>query len=378
MFTAKRCLGLCLCGIAGLSVGVARGDLELGENFLIPIAYPRDNAFDLQRGILYASQENGTEVLRYDVSNQTWLSPMGLSVGETYPCGLDITPDGHWLYVATWTPGDHYTAYLGKCDLDTGVDHGFTYSTGYYEGDGYDIAMTSNGKAFLTSGGLSRLREIDLATDTVSARPDAPGSWPGGWLRDRSGLFPSADQDTLFVWEGNISSGPGFVYDAIDDSFGEPRNLNTGWTAGASVNRNGTLISTPVASNPMGPLIIRDRWLDVVRDLGLSNGAQFDPIHDCLYVLDTEIDQIVAYNSNTWSEIFRFPVGEPINDGRYFQEGHMTVSPDGQYLFMNTDSGIRVYGIPEPATASLLVTAGLVASLVGRRRARPPSVRHSS
>ena len=70
MFTAKRCLGLCLCGIAVLSVGVARGDLELGENFLIPIAYPEDNVFDSQHGILYASQWNGSEVLRYDVGNQ--------------------------------------------------------------------------------------------------------------------------------------------------------------------------------------------------------------------------------------------------------------------------------------------------------------------
>ncbi len=354
---------LCFASMGIQSISKA----TIGDNFLIPTPHPKDNAFDIGRGVLYISNWNSTSVARYDVRNRAWLTPMQMNQPSYGVNGIDITPDGRWLYAASPLPDPtNFTGYIGKFDLQTGVDQGFTYGDGgAYDGGAYDLKMTNNGKAFFTSSNVGFLRQIDLATDNVSTRPDAPGSWPGGWLRDRAGLFPSGDRNTMFVWEGNISSGPGFVYNAINDSFGPPRNLNTSWTAGASVNRNGTLISTPVSQLPFPPLVIRDGSLNVVRQLASYPGAKFDSIRDRLYVLNESTARIEAFDTNTWGSLFSFPVGEPINDCRFFQEGFMTTSSDGQYLMLNTDSGIRVYTIPEPHTA-IFISVGVL--LLLRRR----------
>src|SRR6516162_7513723 len=71
---------------------------------LIPVANRRDLVFDPTRNMLDITTSSG-QVQRYDVANQTLLSP--LSVGTSLN-GADITLDGSALYVAeNQTSGSH-------------------------------------------------------------------------------------------------------------------------------------------------------------------------------------------------------------------------------------------------------------------------------
>ncbi len=364
MTSVRNTLGFCISSILLLGQTAASGNI--GDNFLIPLQYPCDSAFDPQQRILYITQYNNTQVLRYDFGSSEWLNGMQLNPPGRGIYGVELTADGRWLYAAT-SISSGTTGYIGKFDLQSGLDHGFTYPMDRYEYGAFDLARTSNGKAFFTPGGSGHLREIDLSNDHVTERLDAPGSAPGGALWDHSGLFPSGDRRTMFVWQGNSSWGPGFIYDAINDSFGPCRNLYTSWVAGASVNRNGTLISTPIPNEPHVPLPIRNRSLDIVHELGPFPGAEFDPVRDRLYVLDEAAGQIIAFDTGSWTELFRFSVGESINDVRYFQEGSLRTSSDGEYLFLNTDSGIRVYTVPEPSAALSLGVCLMVLASCRRR-----------
>lgn len=340
---------------------VAAWGSTIGTSFLIPLDQPRGHAFDAQRGLFYMTSFNSYEIARYDLQAGQFLAPMPLAEARQ-PTGMDITPDGRHLVVATSGPGSG--VHMGKFDLDTGIDEGFSYSLAH-GGGGYDIRMTSPDLALMTTLSSGYVQEVDLRIDRVWPRTDAPGTAPAG-LQARSGIFPSGDEETMFIWEGDISSGPGFLYDRSTDTFGPSHRLNYGWHAGASVNRTGDLIATPQFN---ANLKIRDRDLNVVHNMGRAlDGAQFDPVRDILYTFEINTDRIIAYDTNNWSQLFRFDIGEPIGDSRYFQEGHLSMSPDGNLLFLNTDSGVRVFSVPEPSTLALLLAATLLA-----RRRRPCS-----
>ncbi len=274
---------------------------------------------------------------------------------------MDITPDGQHLVVATSGPGTG--VHMGKFNLETGIDEGFNYTIDPSRaGGGYEIKITGPDTALMTTLSDGDLQEVRLSAGAVTRRTDAPGGGLGG----RSGIFPSGDGNTMFIWEGNRSGGRCYIYDRLNDTFSLPSFLNYSFSAGASVNRSGDLIATPGG----GPnLLIRDRNLNVVQALGASfDGAQFDPVRDIVYALSVATDEIQAFETNTWTELYRFDIGEPLNDSRYFQEGHMSISPDGNLLFINTASGVRVYSVPEPSSAGLLAAMLLVAG--GSRGAR--------
>jgi hypothetical protein len=321
---------------------------------LIPVLNGRDLVYDDARGVLYVTTSDGL-VQRYDVASQTLLAPwrVGASI-----YGADVTPDGASLYTSEGVRGATQ-GMLHQVNLDDGTVTNVTYNLADGEGGTWAVTIADNGLALFDArfegSGWVPLRQIDLGTNTLSVRTDAPGSGGPGLVRQETHIRRGADRSLLFLMESNISSGPIFDYSANTDSFSH--SLNTLQLLGNSigaVSRDGSWIAMAVGSDVQ----IRDPNLNLVTTLpNLGGGLAFDPTRDILYAATST--QIIAYDTNTWTEAYRFDIGETVPAARPFSNGEMTVSGDGSLLFFSTPSGVRVYTLGDPASAPAGASAGL-------------------
>lgn len=328
--------------VPGSQTGIT---IHNGVVSLIPVANRKDLVYDPSRGLLYITTSSG-KVERYDPLTQTLLAP--LAVG-TNLAGADITPDGGSLYVAETARGATQ-GFLRKVDLATGAISNLRYNVGGLEAGSFDVAIAANGKGFFTTNfegsGSVQLRQFPLSDDTVSIRRG---------VTQLSQFNRGADRSLLFLTQSNISNGPVSVYQTASDTFTLESSVGQSLTSKASdVNRNGTLIALELFS--VGIRIYAPD-LSVVQTLpGLDGGLAFDPTRDVFYAVDTAADQIVAYETNTWSELFRLPVGENATESSTFGGGTIRVSDDGMFLFLSGAAGVRVYRIGDrfPLTATRL------------------------
>jgi sugar lactone lactonase YvrE len=323
-------------GFSGTQVDIT---VHTAPTTVIPVVNHRDLVYDPFRNVIYITTTDGL-VWRYDVNYQTLLAPW--KVGASLN-GADITPDGQYLYVTEGVRGVTQ-GMVHKINLDDGTVTNLTWNLSFYEGGAWGLAIANNGKALLDSkfegSGWVPLRQIDLSTDTITARTDDPGSGGGGQVRQDTHIRRGGDRSRLFLLESNISSGPIFDYSAASDSF--PTHLDTQQfldSALASVSRDGSLVATELFN---GNIQIRDRGLNLVHTLtGLTGGMVFDPTRDVLYGATST--QIIAYDTNSWTELYRFDIGQSVSSATPFGNGEMRVSDDGSWLFFSTSAGVRVY-----------------------------------
>ncbi|MBD3561778.1 hypothetical protein H6S82_23460, partial [Planktothrix sp. FACHB-1355] len=226
-------------------------------------------------------------------------------------------------------------------------------------------------------------------------RTDAPGSGFGE-VRQRTHISRSADRSFFFLTESNISSGPIFTYDPngegqekfnlnlsnatnaniLDDrgvgtikadqfpSKGETNTFHS--NALSSLNRDGSLIA--LESYP-SDIVIRDKSLNPVKTLtGYEGGMVFDSKRDILYAANVSTDRIVAFDTNSWNQLYTLNIGENINGddsfGWNFGSGLMSVSDDGKYLFMSTPSGVRMFDLPQLGSHAVTLGSGQVVNAI--------------
>ncbi len=317
------------------------------QSVLIPIKDRRDLVFDPTRNLLYITTSDG-DLERYNVATQTLLTPY--DVGNSLNGG-DITPDGSALYVAEGQRGATQ-GFIRKVNLSTGSVTNITYNLDFGEGGAWDLNIASNGKGFLSTGyegsGWTPFRELNLSNDTLSIRQDAGGSGFGGEVSAPAYIFRGSDRNLFFMTEGNISSGPIFTYNALTNTF--PKKAKTDTFLGsvlAAINRDSSLIATEVGTG----ISIMDANFNGIENLtDVDGGMAFDPVKDVLYAANTKSDQIIAFDTNTWKELYRFNIGEDIgnswdNSSQPLGNGVMTVSDDGKYLFMSTPNGVRMFNL---------------------------------
>ena len=195
-------------------------------------------------------------------------------------------------------------------------------------------------------------------SNTVHIRSDVP---------DRTGfhnatigahLGRSADYSCVFVSDPNDwPGGYSFLYRAATDSFGSQTNAGSVRTA---VSRDGTLLAsswTPgLSSLSSGHDTIS---LDDPRDnslihlFGQMGGAvAFDPLKDRVYGSSVYSNEIIAFNTTTYDEEFRLPVGDPVEYPSFnTQYVRLVASPEGKYLALSSGSGIRVFKLPENSSS---------------------------
>jgi hypothetical protein len=323
-------------------------------SILIPVTNHRDLVYDPTRGVLDITTSSGT-LQQFNVASQT-LTP--LSVGTSL-LGADITADGSALYVAEGQTSSGQ-GILHKVDLTTGTVTNLSYNLAFGEIGSFDVALGANGKGLFDGSfggsGFVPLRQVDLATDTLSTRTDDPGIGPGATpqITQNTMIHRSADRSLFFFTESNISSGPIFTYNAQTDTFSHSFDTNLFLSNDLSgVNRNGSLI----ALEENGGVTVMDDNFNVVKFLpGVTDGVTFDPVHDVLYAVNPSLGQIQAYDTNTWTLKYQMAVGESVGAPQALGNGVMTTSKDGSLLFLATPSGVRMYNLPAPTGNQFVVT----------------------
>ena len=302
--------------------------------------------FDYSGQYLYLATSTGL-VDPYNLS--TGIIEMPFNLGGSLN-GIDIARDNSFVLVAQGTAGISQGTFY-KLDLSSSAVTNINYTRASGETGAWDVAIGSNGLALVTTqfggSGWTPLRQIDLTTNAISTRSDAPASGPGGTVRQNTQVHHGADGTRLYFLESNISSGPIFTYSATSNAFGPVANTNAfGDFASAAVNRNGTLLGTRLANQPAS-LDTAPSFNFVHSFTGLDSGVAFDGTRDLLYGVNSVTDQIIAYNTNTFVEKFRLSIGEDVSfSSSMFGPGILIASPDGRRLALRTPSGVRIFTIP--------------------------------
>ncbi len=112
-------------------------------------------------------------------------------------------------------------------------------------------------------------------------------------------------------------------------------------------------------SNSSGSISRDGQWLAIeiestnevwILDLALSNiatklsgiegGVIFDPYQDLLYGLDTVNDEVIVFDTNSWSEIERIDVCEDLLATQAFDEGVLSFDPLNSTVYVSVSGGI--------------------------------------
>ncbi len=309
-------------------------------------AAPRDMVFSHSGTFLYISTADGF-VWPYHLASGTF--------GVPYHLGgllnaVDIAPDDSFLLVSQFA-GGLTQGVFHKLDLASGAVTKITYTRASGEGNPWDVAVGPNGLALATldvpGSGWSAVRQITLATGAMAARTDAPGSGPGGRVTGKTQLHRSADRTRMYLLEPNTTNGPRFTYSATTNSFGpavRPQAFVDDRVS-AAVSRNGGLLATRLFTT--AALETAPNFSQLRSFNALNSGVAFDAMSDTLYGVSSLTSQIIAYDTNTYAERFRFDVGETMSAGAtQFGPGVLVASHDGRYLALRTPTTVRVFGVP--------------------------------
>jgi len=172
----------------------------------------RGMVFDHAGTFLYLATSTGY-VERYNLSTNQLdiIANPGGSLN-----GIDIAPDDSFVLVGQYDTG-LTEGLVEKVNLANGQVTNITFSRSSAEGGVWDIVIASNGSAFFTTdfngSGWVPLRQINLATNTVTARNDMPNVFSGGTtsiITERTQVRRSADRTRLYFLQSNISNGPVF------------------------------------------------------------------------------------------------------------------------------------------------------------------------
>ncbi len=334
-----------------------------------------DSVVDETRGLVYLTSDRGM-IERIRIDTGEILPP--IMVGNRL-VGADITPDDQFLYVAdARVTGE--TGFVYKVNLDDGSHIALPFSADTY--GAWDVAVANNDKALVTVARYAdaSVFEIDLATDTITPRENT-----FRFVDDGAAIARTPDGSRLFLRSWRESMEPITVYDAASDTF-----LDLGETYVydahdvSAVSPNGDLLAFPLRRdvNRMRGLTITTLESEVVENIADSGGqAAFSPDGRLLYtVLEDDLANpaIVAIDTETWVELYRFRVGETLEDHESFNRiNQMELTADGRTLVLLTPTGVRLYDLTEATGAiSVRIEAGETDSTIdlGSYDARLPEI----
>jgi hypothetical protein len=343
----------------------------VSQSTLVPLPARRGMVFDSSSSFLYVATSDGY-VRRYNVASAEL--DRNYNLGGSLR-GVDIAPDDSFLLVAQGAIG-LTQGVLHRVDLATGTTATVTYPLISGEGGSWQVAISRNGRALFTSthpgSGPVPLRQLDLGTNTVSERPDAPGYSFAGRIYGGTQLIRTENRDRTYLLGGH-SAGQVFSYEAATNSFGP--NINTGYDldyGSVAIEPGGSLLAARVGSKILVDALPGYRFRRSIR--GRDGGIAFDGPHGRLFAVDRSTSTVIAYDTGTFAELFRIPLGEEVRTTpTQFESGTMIASPDGRYLAVRSTGGIRLLTIPPqpssppPPPPSFGSPRGLVFDHAGER-----------
>ncbi len=323
------------------------------ENLLIPISDRRDHVFDASRGNLIVSTAGGT-IERYDISSKSLLNSISLGTSLN---GIDITPDNQFLYVSeNQSSGDSGRLY--KVDLDTESQTTLSFALDAGETGVWDVNIGLNGNGLVSTvhddTGTIRIRDLSTDLDIVSISVDNP------LVTSAIHFVRSFDHINIMFAESNSTANTKmWVYNSLlkNDEFssftheGIPlSNVMSG------LNFNTSRIGIKANSNE---LLVINRFADEPPlRANIDGGLVFHPKRNLLYAVDSSANQIVAFTASSATELYRISINEDVTAATSFDRGVMSITDDGNTLFLSTPSGIRMFTISEIPALFVNLKAG--------------------
>jgi hypothetical protein len=315
---------------------------------LIPIA-ARDIVFDSQRDVLYMTTSTGGQIQRWDVAQQTLLSP--INTGAVGLWGMDITPDGSALIVADAAVQGDFGA-VRKIDLQSGDVTTLLYTRDGNEASPWDVAVVSDTRAFVTTrhffdgAQFNPLRELDL-TSGMFTPVTLPGGSAGGRVLQQGNLGRSGDRSKLIISEHwNAGGGKAWLYDTTTDTFLGSRQI--GSASLPTANHDGSLVA-------LGPAVYTpDSFLTAPYTNSSSAGLAFDPTRPLIFQGNVQQGVIRVFNHATSLDQGFIPFDQTVGGAVPMGSGITAITDDSQYLYLTVGNGVRQYLITEPPVVSVL------------------------
>jgi len=271
------------------------------------------------------------------------------------PNGIDIAPDDSFLIVAQGVGGLTQGSFQ-KIDLATRAITNATYDFALYSPDDLPlgVAIAPNGLAIALTA--NHVRQIDPFTNLVTLRADShmePSS--------STTLWRGADRSLFCIVEGT-SFNFAVTYTAATNSF-SPEFITNRSNLSVAVNRDGSRIAQ---RDGTGADLETASGFSVVHFFdALDGGLAFDASKDYLYGVSTTTSQIVAFDTNDFTEKFRLSIGEPIPSIPEYLgglgAGRFVASPDGRSLALITRTAVRIFDLTAPTlptAATPLISPG--------------------
>lgn len=337
------------------------------------ISNRRDYVFD-NNGVLYISTSSGS-ILRYNTQTASFLAPF--NIGGTLN-GIDLSPNGQTLAVAdSSTQGANNRIQL--VSTATGAATPISFARQSLESGTYMVAWGADNQVLVTSNfagsGWIPLRRYDPQSNLTATVAS---------VRQSSMLTPSADRKTIAIAEANISSGPITDYDVLSHSF--QGSVATQWfTFEVAVDRDGDKFVVPTYN---GAFVYNKTGNSFQQQTLIGNyashgplAAVFSPVNDILFTSEWSWTGpehgVRVYNANTMTLIETIdPYPFDWSGNGAMGSGRMEVSPNGRFLAVSIDNGVRLYDVgtyvPEPSAFAMMLAGGLVLLLhrqkIGRNK----------
>lgn len=339
-----------------LAVSAVAAEELNGQGFLIDTVRT-GMVFDHAGQNLYVSDGDGL-LKTFNLSTRTF--------GRTYHLGgwvwgIDIDPDDSFILAAQ----DTVSALRGRfqrVDLATGTVTNIHYTRAFGEIGGWDVAVGSNNLAMVTTqfagSGWTPLRQIDLSTNAISIRADAPGSGALGQVRKNTQVRRNANGTRFVFMETDSSAGPVFTYSAVTNTFGPRFDTNTlldNSFGAVDPSGNRIVLSTYNAFGWPAFLNTAPDFASVHTFNQVQSGVAFDAVRNIFYGVNRTTNQIIAYSTSNFTELYRLSIGEELGTPvpfTPFNTGTLVASPDGRWLALETNSGIRLFQLPAPVLAT--------------------------
>lgn len=288
----------------------------------VPITNPAALVYDDGRGLLYVAS-NDRCIQRFDPATGTMLSPITIpDNGSSWsPRGMDLTPDGKWLYVAS--PGQT----VWKVDLNSNAVSSQNIAQGSNWQDG--IVVGADGNVLMSDSQGMAIYHINPATGDLQD----PNPILSGW----GSLRRSADRSTATM--RYYYSASHFALIDLDAGTFLGSVGNDTWIPGGldAINGDGSLLAFHTIVNRSSAVIAQ---LDAI-----DGGLVFDPQRDVLFGIHNASNELLAYDTSTWQEIYRRDTGVSMGWVYPGSVGYdMAMSGDGREVFFVANN--QIYMMP--------------------------------
>lgn len=343
---------------AGAQVGIVRS---------IPVTGAQDMVFDAPREVIYIT--SGTQVLRWDVANRQFLSPITLG-GNLY--GIDLSPDGTTLAVtdATWAAINNVpTIWVHLVSLPSLVDHKATFTvgtTGLEEGT-WSVAYAGNGDLVVT--------ETENGSGTLGGRPTryytaATKQWNAfyfGGTGNQTMATASGNGSHLdFAENEETTGGVWDTYNVIDKKWADTSLGTLLRDVAGNVGTAGNSQVTLITSN--NDTIVYTNGTNSGGSIKALDGA-YDLVRPVAYFTQPNSSFVISYNMNTLAQRAVYDFSTTFQGGSSaFGGGRTRISPDSSLLMAIGNDGVhylRLYAPLQAANVAATTPAGQSVQLTG-------------